>query len=221
MRVVKRTNFFQGAEQRCLFWHVPVLYVMKYMHITCILIYHHVPTMYSNVFKWIFGVSLATLKCKRCSFLTWLANPSPGPWRSPLRGWRGPLLPFFAAGFTTLHLALQKRFGNYWCSNHSLMRTNHKQSDNPMASLCFLPCGSLWRYTGAGWNTVSVKKNTMFIEFCGKNKKRPALEKSSAKNETTSFFDLRTSETVWPEPRGCQGPASRISFYISNNHLKE
>lgn len=171
--------------------------------------------MYSNVFlNGYLGSALQRWSANGAVF--WLDLPTltaPGPWRSPLRGWRGLLLPFFAAGFTTLHLALQKRFGNYWCSNHSLMRTNHRESDNPMASLCFLPCGSLWRFTGAGWNTVSVKKNTMSIEFCGKNKKRPALEKSSAKNEATSFFDLRTSETVWPETRGCQGPASRISCY--------
>ena len=158
MRVVKRIIFFR--KQSCLFWHVPVLYVIKYMHITCILIYHHVPTMYSNVFlNGYLGSALQRWSANGAVF--WLdlpTLPAPGPWRSPLRGWRGPLLPFFAAGFTTLHLALQKRFGNYWCSNHSLMRTNHRESDNPMASLCFLPCGSLWRFTGAGWNTVSVKK---------------------------------------------------------------
>ena len=44
-------------------------------------------------------------------------------------------------------------------------------------------------------------------------RKTKLFVESSAKSETTSFFDLRTSETVWPEPRGCQGPASRISFY--------
>ncbi len=81
--------------------------------------------------------------------------------------------------------------------------TNHRQF---MASLCFLACRSLWRYT----------KRTNFGE---KPDSKSITGESSAKSETTSFFDLRTSETVWPEPRGCHGLASHV--LLANNHLTE